>query len=99
MNDTRPYHGHSDKPFPHTLPDGRTGYYKGDWYRGLPHLRGTFVYITKNYEKKYPNDSLELHRRIEGNLPNNFQESYENFLNECNSNNLSMATRKASKTC
>jgi transketolase len=55
--------------------------------------------LIKNYEKKYPNDSLELHRRIEGNLPNNFQESYENFLNECNSNNLSMATRKASKTC
>ena len=56
MNDTRPYHGHSDKPFRHTLPDGRTGYYKGDWYRGLPHGRGTFVYITKNYEKKYVGD-------------------------------------------
>ena len=55
--------------------------------------------ILKDYEKKYPNDSLELHRRIDGHLPNNFQESYESFLNECNSNNLSMATRKASKTC
>ena len=55
--------------------------------------------LLKNYEKKYPNDSLELHRRIDGHLPNNFQESYESFLNECNSNNLSMATRKASKAC
>ena len=55
--------------------------------------------LLKDYEKKYPNDSLELHRRIDGHLPNNFQESYESFLNECNSNNLSMATRKASKTC
>ena len=55
--------------------------------------------ILKDYEKKYPNDSLELHRRIDGHLPNNFQESYESFLNECNSNNLSMATRKASKAC
>ena len=55
--------------------------------------------LLKDYEKKYPNDSLELHRRIDGHLPNNFQESYENFLNECNSNNLSMATRKASKAC
>ena len=55
--------------------------------------------LLKDYEKKYPNDSLELHRRINGHLPNNFQESYESFLNECNSNNLSMATRKASKAC
>ena len=55
--------------------------------------------LLKDYEKKYPNDSLELHRRIDGPLPNNFQESYESFLNECNSNNLSMATRKASKAC
>ena len=55
--------------------------------------------LLKDYKKKYPNDSLELHRRIDGHLPNNFQESYESFLNECNSNNLSMATRKASKAC
>ena len=55
--------------------------------------------LLKDYEKKYPNDSLELHRRIDGHLPNNFQESFESFLNECNSNNLSMATRKASKAC
>ena len=55
--------------------------------------------LIKDYEKKYPNDSLELHRRINGQLPNNFQESFESFLNECNSNNLSMATRKASKAC
>ena len=55
--------------------------------------------LLKDYQKKYPNDSLELHRRIDGHLPNNFQESYESFLNECNSNNLSMATRKASKAC
>ena len=55
--------------------------------------------LLKDYEKKYPNDSLELHRRIDGQLPNNFQESFESFLNECNSNNLSMATRKASKAC
>ncbi len=55
--------------------------------------------LIKDYEKKYPNDSSELHRRIDGYLPNNFQESFESFLNECNSNNLSMATRKASKAC
>ncbi len=55
--------------------------------------------LIKDYEKKYPNDSSELHRRIDGYLPNNFQESFDSFLNECSSNNLSMATRKASKAC
>ena len=55
--------------------------------------------LIKDYKKKYPNNSSELHRRIDGYLPNNFQERYESFLNECNLNNLSMATRKASKVC
>ena len=55
--------------------------------------------LLKDYEKKYPNNSSELHRRIDGHLPNNFQERYESFLNECNLNNLSMATRRASKVC
>ena len=31
--------------------------------------------LLKDYEKKYPNDSLELHRRIDGHLQNNFKES------------------------
>ena len=62
-------------------------------------LNDSWNKLIKDYEKKYPNDSSELHRRIDGHLPNNFQENYESFLNECNSNNLSMATRKASKAC
>ena len=62
-------------------------------------LNDSWNKLLKDYEKKYPNDSSELHRRIDGHLPNNFQESYESFLNECNLNNLPMATRKASKAC
>ena len=55
--------------------------------------------LIKNYKEKYPNESLELERRIKGDLPENFQQSFLNFLNDCNSNNSSMATRKASKAC
>ena len=42
---------------------------------------------------------MELERRIKGDLPENFQQSFLNFLNDCNSNNSPMATRKASKAC
>ena len=55
--------------------------------------------LIKNYREKYPNESLELERRIKGDLPENFQQSFLNFLNDCNSNNSPMATRKASKAC
>ena len=55
--------------------------------------------LIKNYKEKYPNESLELERRIKGDLPENFQQSFLNFLNDCNSNNSPMATRKASKAC
>ena len=55
--------------------------------------------LIKNYKEKYPNESLELERRIKGDLPENFEQSFLNFLNDCNSNNSPMATRKASKAC
>ena len=55
--------------------------------------------LIKNYKEKYPNESLELERRIKGDLPENFQQSFLNFLNDCNSNDSPMATRKASKAC
>ena len=55
--------------------------------------------LINNYNEKYPDESLELKRRIKGDLPEDFQQSYLNFLNDCNSNNLPMATRKASKAC
>ena len=55
--------------------------------------------LINNYNEKYPDESLELERRIKGDLPKDFQQSYLNFLNDCNSNNLPMATRKASKAC
>ena len=55
--------------------------------------------LIKNYEEKYPEQAKELHRRIKGETPENFEESFNEFLNNCDSNNSSMATRKASKAC
>ena len=55
--------------------------------------------LIKNYEEKYPEQAKELHRRIKGETPENFEESFNQFLNNCDSNNSSMATRKASKAC
>ena len=55
--------------------------------------------IIENYQEKYPDESMELHRRIKGEMPENFEENFKVFLEECNLNNPSMATRKASKAC
>ena len=55
--------------------------------------------IVKNYQEKYPDESIELHRRIKGQMPENFEENFKAFLDDCNLNNPSMATRKASKSC
>ena len=55
--------------------------------------------IVKNYQEKYPDESIELLRRIKGQIPENFEENFKAFLDDCNLNNPSMATRKASKAC
>ena len=55
--------------------------------------------IIENYQERYPDESMELHRRIKGEMPENFEDNFKVFLEECNLNNPSMATRKASKAC
>ena len=55
--------------------------------------------LMKEYKDKYPDDSLELERRIKGEMPENFDQNFANFLSDCNSKNTPMATRKASKAC
>ena len=55
--------------------------------------------LIKTYDKKYPDKSAELKRRIKGDLPDDFENSFKTFLSECDSNNKPMATRKCSKAC
>ena len=49
------------------------------------------------YKEKYPEEHGELERRIASDMPSDFEEKYTKFLNECNDNNSSMATRKSSQ--
>ena len=55
--------------------------------------------LIKTYNEKYPDKSAELRRRIKGDLPDDFENSFKNFLSECDKNNTPMATRKCSKAC
>ena len=55
--------------------------------------------LIKTYDEKYPHKSAELKRRIKGDLPDDFENSFKTFLSECDSNNTPMATRKCSKAC
>jgi len=55
--------------------------------------------LIKTYDEKYPDKSAELRRRIKGDLPDDFENSFKTFLSECDSNNKPMATRKCSKAC
>ena len=55
--------------------------------------------LIKTYDEKYPDKSAELRRRIKGDLPDDFENSFKNFLSECDKNNTPMATRKCSKAC
>ncbi len=55
--------------------------------------------LIKTYDEKYPDKSAELRRRIKGDLPDDFENSFKNFLSECDKNNAPMATRKCSKAC
>ena len=55
--------------------------------------------LIKSYQEKYPEKSKELLRRIEGNTPENFENDFNKFLKDCDTNNSPMATRKASKAC
>ncbi len=55
--------------------------------------------LIKTYDEKYPDKSAELRRRIKGDLPDDFENSFKTFLSECYKNNTPMATRKCSKAC
>ncbi len=51
------------------------------------------------YKNNHPKQYNELLRRISGNMPDDFDQIYSAFLDQCNTDNSSMATRKASQVC
>ena len=66
--------------------------------RGLE-INDDWTSLMEAYKSKNPEKHDELTRRISNGMPINFEESYKNFLNQCNEENTSMATRKASQLC
>ena len=55
--------------------------------------------IIEAYKNNHPKQYNELSRRMSGNMPDDFDEIYSAFLDQCNTDNASMATRKASQVC
>jgi transketolase len=55
--------------------------------------------LMEAYKSKNPEKYDELTRRISNDMPINFDESYKKFLKQCNEEDTSMATRKASQLC
>ena len=51
------------------------------------------------YKTSNPEKYEELKRRIASKMPEDFDKKFINFLNQCDSENTSMATRKASQVC
>jgi transketolase len=51
------------------------------------------------YKNNHPKQYNELSRRMSGNMPDDFDQIYSAFLDQCNTDNSSMATRKASQAC
>ena len=51
------------------------------------------------YKSGNPEKYKELNRRIASKMPVDFEEKFSDFLNQCDAENSSMATRKASQLC
>ena len=51
------------------------------------------------YKSSNPEKYEELNRRIASKMPVDFEEKFSDFLNQCDEENSSMATRKASQLC
>ena len=51
------------------------------------------------YKSSNPEKYEELNRRIASKMPVDFDEKFSDFLNQCDAENSSMATRKASQLC
>ncbi|MDA9957657.1 transketolase [Gammaproteobacteria bacterium] len=49
------------------------------------------------YKEKHPQEYNELNRRIASDMPGDFEEKYNEFLNECINDDSLMATRKSSQ--
>jgi len=55
--------------------------------------------LRKTYQEKYPDESKELERRFNSEMPHEFNERFDGFLKDCLLQEDPIATRKASQIC
>ncbi len=58
-----------------------------------------WLLLQHEYQNKFPQENAEFLRRINGDLPDNWAETAQFFINQCLVNNKTLATRKASQQC
>lgn len=58
-----------------------------------------WLQLQHDYEQQYPKENAEFLRRINGDLPDDWQEKTKTFLEQCRGNDKAIATRKASQQC
>ncbi|CAM3099488.1 transketolase [Legionella steigerwaltii] len=55
--------------------------------------------LLDQYKQKYPQEHYEFLRRINGDLPDDWQSNSQEFFEQCRNNDKAIATRKASQQC
>ena len=62
-------------------------------------LNNSWNQLMDSYKDSNSEKHTELTRRISGDMPQEFDKKYADFLDNCDNENTSMATRKASQVC
>jgi transketolase len=62
-------------------------------------LNNSWNQLMDSYKDSNSEKHAELTRRISGDIPQEFDKKYADFLDNCDNENTSMATRKASQVC
>ncbi|STY31521.1 transketolase [Legionella wadsworthii] len=58
-----------------------------------------WITLLNQYQQKFPQEHYEFLRRINGDLPDDWQSHSHEFLEKCRTNDKAVATRKASQQC
>jgi len=63
------------------------------------HDEQQWLQLCHEYQQQRPQDYVEFLRRINGDLPDDWQTKTQTFIEQCRRNTKAMATRKASQQC
>jgi transketolase len=92
---TRDALGWNHEPF--EVPESVYEYWNAD--SDGAELNNSWNQLMDSYKDSNSEKHAELTRRISGDMPQEFDKKYADFLDNCDNENTSMATRKASQVC